>query len=222
MAQKTQNSTRMQLLSASLKAFGNKDYDAVSTREIVELAGANISAISYHFGGKKQLYLETAVYLAETLKQKMAPAIEQIEPPQDEQNPANCRQRIEQQIGAMVELVIVGELSADAAGFIFREQLKPTEAFDILYQELMQPMQQRYARLLACIFGCSEEEPQVKLITHSLLGQIMIFRLGETTILRRLNLEQFNQADCTRITRLISRQTMAAIDAHLQQEFIDA
>lgn len=222
MSEKTENRTRDQLLSASLTAFGNKDYDAVSTREIVEQAGANISAISYHFGGKKPLYLETAAYLARTLQQKMAPALEQIDAPQDEHDPALCRQRIEQLIATMVEHVVVGELSADAAGFIFREQLKPTEAFDVLYQELLQPMQQRYARLLACIFDCAEEDHTIKLITHALLGQIIIFRVGQTTILRQLHYEQFTHDDCTLITRLITRQTLAAIDAHLQQEFSHA
>ena len=222
MAEKAPNSTRDQLLIASLKAFGNKDYDAVSTREIVELAGVNISAISYHFGGKLPLYLETAAYLAQTLQQKMAPALEQIDTQQDEQDPSNCRKLIEQLIAAMVEHVVIGELSADAAGFIFREQLKPTEAYEILYQELLQPMQQRYAKLLACIFNCSQEDPNIKLITHSLLGQIIIFRVGQITILRRLQREQFTYDDCTRITQLITRQTLAAIDAHLQQEFSHA
>ena len=58
-------STRRRLLQAALRAFGRRDYDAVSTREIVEAAGANISAISYHLGGKQGLYLATAEFLAE-------------------------------------------------------------------------------------------------------------------------------------------------------------
>lgn len=222
MSKKTEQSTRDQLLSASLTAFGNKDYDAVSTREIVELAGANISAISYHFGGKHPLYLETAAYLAHSIRQNMASTMEQIDARQEEHNPDSCRQLIERLIAALVENILFGELSADAAGFIFREQLKPSEAYEILYQELLQPMQQRYGRLLACIFNCSEEEPRVKLITHALLGQIILFRVGQTTILRRLQREQFTRKDCTLITRLVTRQTLAAIDAHLQQEFSHA
>lgn len=222
MSRKRASSTRDQLLVASIKAFGNKDYDAVSTREIVEQAGANISAISYHFGGKLPLYLETAAYLAQTLQQKMAPALEQIDQRQDERDPSTCRTLIEQLIAAMVEHIVIGELSADAAGFIFREQLKPTDAYDILYQELLQPMQQRYARLLACIFNCPQEDRTIKLITHALLGQIIIFRVGQTTILRRLESSQFTRDDCTLITQLITRQTLAAIDTHLQQEFSHA
>ncbi len=206
--------TREQLLQASLKCFGNKDYDAVSTREIVELAGANLSAISYHFGGKHPLYLETARYLAHSIQQKLAATLQRIEQPENGHDPAQCRASIEQLIAALVENVLIGELSTDGAGFIFREQLKPTEAFDILYQELMQPMQERYARLLACLFGCDENERKVKLITHALLGQIIIFRVGRTTILRRLQSEQFTREDCQPITELITRQTLAAIDSH--------
>ncbi len=218
MAKSSPNSTRNQLLAASLKTFGSKDYDAVSTREIVDLAGANISAISYHFGGKQPLYLATAAYLAESLQQKMAPALEQINTQLESADPATCRELIQQLIATLVEQILLGELSADAAGFIFREQLKPTEAFDILYQELLQPMQERYARLLACIFGCAETDRRVKLITHSLLGQIIIFRVGQTTILRRLQSKQLTRKDCQLITQLITQQTLAAIDTHIEQD----
>jgi len=213
--------TRNKLLAASLKNFGNKDYDAVSTREIVELAGANISAISYHFGGKQPLYLATAEYLAHSIQQEMATTLQHIHQQLDEDGPTDYRLLIQQLIEALVEDVLQGELSTDAAGFIFREQLNPTDAFDILYRELMQPMQETYAQLLSGLFQCPANEREVKLMTHALLGQIIIFRIGQTTILRRLESDQFTTQDCQQITRLITQQSFAAIDAKLQQDSID-
>lgn len=58
-------------------------------------------------------------------------------------------------------------------------------------------------------------------MTHALLGQIIIFRIGQTTILRRLESDQFTTQDCQQITRLITQQSFAAIDAKLQQDSID-
>ena len=52
----TQQGTRTRLLQTSLATFAHRDFEAVSIREIVEQAGANIAAISYHFGGKQGLF----------------------------------------------------------------------------------------------------------------------------------------------------------------------
>ena len=47
--------TRQRLLRSALHAFGHNDYNAVSNRRLVNDAGANVAAISYHFGGKREL-----------------------------------------------------------------------------------------------------------------------------------------------------------------------
>lgn len=49
---------REKILSAAKKLFAQNGYDAVSTRDIVELAGVNISLIKYYFDGKEGLYRE--------------------------------------------------------------------------------------------------------------------------------------------------------------------
>jgi len=51
--------TREALLDAAQALFAERGYDAVATRELAEAAGANLAAITYHFGGKRELYLET-------------------------------------------------------------------------------------------------------------------------------------------------------------------
>jgi AcrR family transcriptional regulator len=214
-AKDRKSATRERLLSASLKAFGHNDYQAVSTRQIVEQAQANISAISYHFGGKQQLYLATAEYLAQSIRHNMQHAMRSI--------PANpeaseCREHLTQFIHALAHDILEGELSADAAGFIFREQLNPTAAFDILYRELMEPMQSTYAQLLSCALYEQPDDKQIKLMTHALLGQILIFRVGQTTILRRLDARALTTPDVTQIATMITQNTLAAIDAQQQQD----
>ncbi len=37
--------------------FAQKGYDAVSVREITNVAKCNLAAVNYHFGNKKTLYL---------------------------------------------------------------------------------------------------------------------------------------------------------------------
>ena len=47
---------RSRLVSAALRLFAEKGFEAATTREICEAAGANISAIRYYFGDKAGLY----------------------------------------------------------------------------------------------------------------------------------------------------------------------
>ena len=54
----SQQDSRTALLAAAKSLFARKGYAATTVREIVELAGVNVSLISYHFGGKEGIYRE--------------------------------------------------------------------------------------------------------------------------------------------------------------------
>ncbi len=203
--------TRDRLLQAALKAFGHNDFNAVSTREIVEIAGANISAISYHFGGKQGLYLATAEYMAEAMQAEMKPLLENIQNRLVSAEEDDCRGLLRQLIHGFVHNLLMGEISEDAAGLIFREQNHPTDAFDILYDKFMLPMQKTYSMLVARITGGDPDSRETMLITHSLLGQIVIYRMGRETILRRLGVERFSVEDVNQITDIISNLSLKAI-----------
>ena len=49
-------STRERLLQSATRLFADNGYRGASVRDICNLAGANPGAVSYHFGGKRQLY----------------------------------------------------------------------------------------------------------------------------------------------------------------------
>jgi len=203
--------TRERVLQAALKCFGHRDYDSVSTREIVELAGANISAISYHFGGKQGLYLATAEYLSDYIQGQINPLMEDINQRMERADQAECRHLIGQLIQGLVQNLLFGELSEDAAGLIFREQNHPTAAFDYMYDKFMLPMQDTYSRLIAKIMQSDPDSQEVKLLTHSLVGQIVIYRMGRETILRRLGKSSFSTHDVKQIAALITNISLKAI-----------
>jgi AcrR family transcriptional regulator len=50
------NRTREALLAAALELLALRGQDGVTLREITETAGANVSAVSYHFGSLKGLF----------------------------------------------------------------------------------------------------------------------------------------------------------------------
>ncbi len=48
--------TKSRLLETAATLFADHGYRGASVRRICDLARANPGAVSYHFGGKKQLY----------------------------------------------------------------------------------------------------------------------------------------------------------------------
>lgn len=63
------DSTYNKLIDTGIKLFGEFGYDAVSVRDIANDSGVNLSAVSYHFGGKCELYKAVVVHLTDEVKQ---------------------------------------------------------------------------------------------------------------------------------------------------------
>ncbi len=53
----TEDSGRERILAVATRLFAALGYDGASTRLIAEAAGLNIATVSYHVGGKRELYL---------------------------------------------------------------------------------------------------------------------------------------------------------------------
>lgn len=56
MKQQRSNTTRAALMDSARKLFSEKGFDGTSVREIAAAAGANLAAVTYHFGAKESLY----------------------------------------------------------------------------------------------------------------------------------------------------------------------
>ena len=208
--------TRTRLLQTSLNVFARRDFDAVSVREIVDRAGANIAAVSYHFGGKQGLYLATAEFLADAMQQKVEPQLSRLQavPPVDT---TSAEAQLADLIETLIGTLLLDPLGDDAAGFILREQLQPTAAFDILFERLMQPMQTAFQSLLAQLGSGETDDYGQVLRTHALMGQILAFRTARETLLRRLGQESLSTADVQAITRQVTGLTLHAASADTTQ-----
>lgn len=63
--------TRAALLEAGFNVFARKGFDGASVRDITREAGANLGAITYHFGSKRGLY-------SAVLEARLSPLVERV------------------------------------------------------------------------------------------------------------------------------------------------
>ena len=59
--------TKSKLLKAGISVFSDHGFAGGSIRQIAELAGANIAAVTYHYGSKKELWKAVFVHLQDKL-----------------------------------------------------------------------------------------------------------------------------------------------------------
>ena len=67
--------TRRTILDEARRKFAESGFDAASVRSITEAAEANLGAITYHFGGKRELYVEVLREVVEPLGARLAEVV---------------------------------------------------------------------------------------------------------------------------------------------------
>ena len=184
--------TREKLLLAALDLFGRYGFDGVSTRKLAEQAGVNLQAINYYFGNKRGLYNAVANYLIERLQVRVGDRRKMVldrfaeaqsgGPPIDE---AEARD-ILTDVGEAMLTLFADDESAVWVRYMVREQAEPTEAFDLVYGGFMRPLLAAVRHLVGILLGADPNSERVRLRTLSLVGSLIIYRVGRATILREM------------------------------------
>jgi AcrR family transcriptional regulator len=64
---------RLELISAALEVFGDRDYDEVSVDEVAEAAGVSHGLVFRYFGSKKGLYVACLAPLIDAFRARIEP-----------------------------------------------------------------------------------------------------------------------------------------------------
>ncbi|HVN28216.1 MAG TPA: CerR family C-terminal domain-containing protein [Candidatus Binataceae bacterium] len=198
--------TRVRLLEAALKIFGELGFEGASTRALAEAAGANLAAIPYHFGSKEGLYRAAAEFIIERTGKEIFPTLSKIEAAV-----ASRRLSREDAIALLHELlerfgaIVIGSEFADSfAAFVMREQLQPGAAFEILYQGMMRRMIESCTRLLAIAGDRRSDDSRTMIKAQTLLGQVLVFRTSRACVLRQLGWRAISKEQLKLIQSIIA------------------
>jgi AcrR family transcriptional regulator len=172
------------LIEVAIDLFGRDGMNAVGTRAIAEAAGAQMSAITYHFGGKEALYLACAKHITAEMRERIAPVLELARRACTESGGgAEARDAILAMLGGLVDIMMNDDI-APTVLFIVREQMNPTPAFAILFEGAMQPVVERMEQLLQRIARHRLTHDQLRIHAVALVGQALTFRFARATLMR--------------------------------------
>ncbi len=143
----TSPDTRERLVAAAGEEFARSGFRAASVRHICEAAGANVSAVKYHFGSKQGLYL--AVW--EVAAAHMVAA----EPMPTHDGAADPRAGLRVFVAWFMRLVLTESVSHPWAGqLLAHETVEPTPgALDVFVRTCAGPIRDEMSRLVDAIVG---------------------------------------------------------------------
>lgn len=131
---------RERLFSSALRLFADKGYARTSTREIALAAQVNISAISYYFGDKANLY--RCIFNDPRTNPN-------VDPVQFEREGLTLREGIETLMQPFVESFKQGELAQNCLKLHLREMLEPTGLWMEEIDQQIKPAHLAFVRFLA-------------------------------------------------------------------------
>lgn len=132
---------KKKLLSAAVLTFAEEGYEQASVRRICERAGANVSAVAYHFGGKRGLYIAAIDHAASELFSALPPPIPDPSSPPE----ASLRDLIRWAIRFTIE---GGPTRAALTRILLREMREPNDTLDPIFRDRARPMVEHLCGLI--------------------------------------------------------------------------
>jgi AcrR family transcriptional regulator len=201
--------TRMALVHAALRLFGEHGFDGTSTRDIAAAAKANIGSIAYHFGGKEGLRAACAEFIVATVRGLATQAT--IFDAGAETLDENAAQvRLELALERMVTFIVARPEAGEIVQFVLRELAHPTAALDIIYNGVFEPVHKRLCEVWAAATGEPAESERTRITVFTMIGQVVYFRIGREAVRRRMGWNQIGPAEAAKVAA-VARDNLAAV-----------
>lgn len=203
--------TRAALIRAALQLFGRQGFEGTSTREIAALANANIGSIAYHFGGKEGLRAACANYIVETIGGVAGAAMAETTGTADDAEAAQAR--LNTVLEAMVGFIVARPEAGEFVQFVMRELSQPSEALDIIYDGVFEPVHRRLCGIWAEASGEDAESERTRITIFTLIGQVVYFRIARAAVMRRMDWDQVGPAEAADIVSVVRSNIDAILSA---------
>jgi len=154
--------TRKSLLAAASEVFAEKGYHDATIAEICERAKANVAAVNYHFGDKKNLYIETWRHsFVESLK---------VHPPDGGvSDDAEPEERLRGQIEALLRRI--ADNNNKEFLIVHRELANPTGLLEEVTRKDLRPLRETMETLVRELLGPLASDMQVRFCAIGIVSQ---------------------------------------------------
>lgn len=167
--------TRRRILLAAAEAFSAHGFRGATIRQICTRAGANVAAVSYHFGSKENLYLETYRFVFQD-KSPLA----SWRGPLRVTSAADWERELYNWAHALLDQISNPEQTHVWECRMFsRERCEPSLVLPLLLREFFLPIQERLMLLLLMALPAETPKHDVQMWVVSVIAQCTVFAQRE-------------------------------------------
>lgn len=208
--------TYERILNAAIELFGERGFEAASTREIARRAGILAPLLNYYFANKEGVYRACASMIAENTRNFFDSNMTAIDRLLEEQATAEQLQaQLEALLRCTLEFLLTNQLAQQRRLFLMQDQAGngPGGQPDAtLMQHRMQHIQV-INKLVAALCGMDEADPLLRIRTLTLQGHVSIFYGFRLPMLNMLGWEQVDAERLELISNTVIDNTRTLISA---------
>lgn len=208
--------TRKRIMEASIAVFGERGYDAATTREIAQRAEVNPPALQYYFENKEGLYRACVEYMACSSSERFSPVIDKITSALD----AGVQGEAAIDLFCLLQDTIIDHLlgSGDMRSrhlFMAREETGhvPYVGDDTARRMVREQLNHCGTSILARLSGEPADSEILKIKTMMLFGQGVVFHVARTKTLTTLGWTDFDAKKVQQLKTVMREQTQAVLRA---------
>jgi len=196
--------TRRRLLRAATELFAERGFHGTKIRDIADRAGVNLASGNYHFGSKRDLYLEVlrtqfaAIRNLFSRRSVQPTATELAKLPR-----ASLERLLEKRVQSMLDVLVGPPLGAHGA-LMLREMADPSEALPVIVREFIFPMKSEMEAIVSRL-APELSARDIERCGFSIVGQVLHYRFAMPIVLELLGLRQYPSSFSRHTARHIAR-----------------
>ena len=190
--------TRDRVLRAATELFAERGFHGTKVRDIAARAGANVAAGHYHFGSKRDLYVEVLRACFAEVRATLERSGVQPAPAVLARMSGPALERLIEKRMAVMMTNLLGPPPSAHGTLMLREMLDPSDALPIVVAEFVEPMVQETEAIVRRLAPGLDEE-RLRLCVTSIMGQGLFYRATLPATLRVFGVESFTPAFIRRL-----------------------
>ena len=199
--------TKERLLNVAEALFAQKGYDAVSIRGITTVAHCNLAAVNYYFSSKQNLYLEV-------FRSRWVPRSKRLQEYFRKSLAAQGSPSPTAVAKSLAEAFLMGPLSDEERQrhhqLMARELGQPTEAFELVADQVMRPFFKGLAGSLRSFMPEGLTEERLMLNILSMFATVLYFSFAHVAV-TRITGHEYDAAFKARLVEHITEFTVKGL-----------
>ena len=208
--------TRDFIIEVATDLFGQHGYQGVTVRQLTLAAKVNLSAITYHFGGKEELYRTTVEALMERIGGLIGAPVKALRVAAGEAGAdrAALRRAAETFIRDWAQLVLANADVQRRLPVLAMELVSPSPVFPIIYEHFYRRLYEALGGLIGAALGLEAGSLELSIRVHGVASLMLGFVASERVLWRSLDWEGYSPQRVAQLAPHLAAVFLGAVGLH--------